>query len=123
MRRIHVHNGNGRHQVPPVVPPAPQPTTTSLSNVEELVRAWNQFCINPNVPPAEVQYTPANPNSHFTDSQTVPQGVSNHSVNQWQQHGPNGGPAFQVPSGCSARQHDIGHSSSPVYGTQGGLDA
>ncbi|GJJ15070.1 hypothetical protein Clacol_009345 [Clathrus columnatus] len=114
MRHIHIHNNNGYPQVPPIVLPAPQPTTMYPSDPEELMQAWNQFC---------VPYPPANFNPHFTNSQAVPQGVPNHSMNQWQHHAPTGGPVSQVPSGYPAGQHDIGHSSLPVYGTQGGLDA
>ncbi|GJJ15108.1 hypothetical protein Clacol_009383 [Clathrus columnatus] len=123
MRHIHIHNNNGYPQVPPIVPPAPHPTTMSQSNPEELMQAWNQFCISGNISPTQFPYPPANLNQHFTNSQTVSQGGPNHSMNQWQHHAPNGGPVSQVSSGYPASQHDIGHSSLPVYGTQGGLDA
>ncbi|GJJ15095.1 hypothetical protein Clacol_009370 [Clathrus columnatus] len=92
----------------------------SPSNPEELMQAWNHFCISRNISSTQLPYPPANPNSQLTNSQTVPQGGPNHSMNQWQHHASNGGPASQVPSGYPAGQHDIGHSSLPVYGTQGG---
>ncbi|GJJ09223.1 hypothetical protein Clacol_003445 [Clathrus columnatus] len=121
MRHIHIHNTNGYQQVPPIVPPPPQPTTMSSSDPnEDLMRAWNQFCISRNISPTQVPYPPANPNSHFTNSQTVPQGGPNHSSNpqtlSHENHTEFGMPTHVIPQDVVMQQsQELG--SLPTSGT------